>query len=494
VAVLAGAATTGHAQRNPIDGLEPYINQALKDWGVAGLSIAIVKDDSVVFAKGFGVRQAGKPEPVTPRTLFAIGSNTKLFTAVATGMLVDAGKMKWDDPASKYLPSFQLYDPYASREIRIRDLLSHRSGLGGADVMWYGTEYDRAEVLRRVRYLEPSSSFRSAYAYQNIMFLAAGEALASAAGMSWDRFIDQRIFEPLGMRTSNTSVNDLPAQPDVATPHQYLDGKAVPIAWRNIDNVAPAGSINSSAIEMAQWLRMLLGDGSYAGRKLLEPARLREITTPQTLMPFEPDTLVPSTHFSLYGLGVAMRDYQGVKVLMHTGGIDGMLSLVAFVPERKVGLVVLTNMTGHNNLYTALMYRVLDSYLGAPARDWSRIFLTLTEAEEKRAATALARRDSARVMGTKPSLALERYAGTYENELYGKVVIALEQGRLVYRYGPMIVDLDHWHYDTFRGKQRSASQLQPPAFYTFRLNTQGKVAELVLMPGAQTFRRASDAL
>lgn len=490
-ALTCALASSALAQRSPLAGLDQYIRKGLADWEVVGLSIAIVNDDSVVYAKGFGEREAGKPDPVTPHTLFAIGSNTKLFTAMAAGILVDAGKLKWDDPATTHLRSFQLFDPYASHEITIRDLLSHRSGLGRrADGVWYGSEYDRAEVLRRIRYLEPNSSFRSQFGYQNIMFLAAGEAIAAVAGMSWDRFMAERIFAPLGMQRSNTTIDELPAQSDVATPHAYVDEGAVVIPWRDIDNIAPAGSINSSALDMAQWLRMLLSRGSHAGRKVIEPLTLREILSPQTLTPFQPDTLFPSTHFSAYGLGIGMRDYHGVKVLSHTGGIDGMLSLVAFVPERNLGLVVLTNTSGHNNLFTALMYRVLDAYLGAPARDWSRILLTRFEAAEKQAADARRKQEAERVINTKPSLPLERYAGTYENDLYGKASVTLESGTLVYRFGPTVADLEHWHYETFRATGRSPGDT--PSLLAFHLNARGEVDRLTVdLQGPFDFKRVT---
>jgi CubicO group peptidase (beta-lactamase class C family) len=413
--------------------------------------VAVVRADRVVFARGYGVREAGRAEPVDENTLFAIGSNTKLFTAVLTGMLVDEGRMSWDDPASRHLPGFQLFDPYVSREIRIHDLLSHRSGLGRrGDFLWYASPFDRREILRRVRFLEPNSSFRSEFGYQNIMFLAAGEAAAEAAGRDWDTLVRERIFTPLGMTRSNTSTNDLSGDANVASPHAWRDGEIVPIPYRNIDNVAPAGSINSSAREMAEWLRMLLARGSYEGNRLLEPATLARIESPHTITPLAPDSLTPSTHFSAYGLGIGMRDYRGVKVLSHTGGIDGMLSLVAYVPERDLGIVVLTNTSPHNALYTAIMYRVLDAYLGGESRDWSGILLDRTREAEARQAETRARTERERVPGTRPSLELAAYVGTYSNEMYGDVSITESDGRLHVRYGTAFRgELEHWHYDTF---------------------------------------------
>ncbi len=486
------------AQAGPLRELDAYIERAMRDWKVPGLALAVVKDDSVVFVRGYGVRAMGKPEPVDPNTLFAIASNTKLFTAVAAGMLVDEGRMKWDDPATRYLPSFQLFDPYVTREITLRDLLSHRSGLGRrGDLLWEAFPYDRAEVLRRIRFLAPNSSFRSAHGYQNIMFLAAGEAVAAAAGKSWDDLVRERIFQPLGMTRSNTTVRDLDAGDNVARPHvNSEEGRQTAVPYRNMDNIAPAGAINSSAREMAQWIKLLLADGRYGGRTLLKPETLREISSPQSLRPLEPDSVVPSIHFSAYGLGVGMHDYRGVKVLRHTGGIDGMLSLVGLIPEKGLGIVVLTNTSDHNNLFTALMYRVFDEYLGVPPRDWSSIFLAQTRAAQASTADQRRRLDAARVADARPSLPLAKYTGRYESPLYGEITVAHENGGLVLRLGRSLVgDLEHWHYDTFRPRWRALAERSEgagePPFVSFTLDVTGKV-EKVQIDDVDEFRRTPD--
>jgi CubicO group peptidase (beta-lactamase class C family) len=478
-------------QRDPLAGLDAYIRQAMGEWPVAGLAIAIVKDDSVVFARGYGVREAGKPEPVDTHTLFAIGSNTKLFTAVAAGMMADAGKLAWDDRVIDRLPWFRLYDPWVTREIRVRDLLSHRSGLGRrGDMIWYASGFDRDEVIRRVRYLEPNTSFRSAFGYQNIMVSTAGEVVAAVAGESWDEIIRERIFVPLGMGSSNTSVRDLTGAPDVATPHTVKAGRPVPIPWRDIDNIAPAGSINSSVDDMARWLRLLLSDGVFAGDTLVRAATLREIESPQTIVPFAPDTLFPSRHFSAYGLGIGMSDYRGVKVLAHTGGIDGMLSQVGLIPERRLGIVVLTNTDGPNNLFAALLWRVFDAYLGAPPRDWSRILLDRVRAQEAMADSARAKMEAARVKDAPPSLSLAAYAGTYENPMYPPMVVVLEGDHLSVHFGPELsVPLEPWQYETFRARPDEGGQLAE-AMVTFALDERGRPATLSLdLQGRTEFTR-----
>ena len=462
-------------------GLDAYITQAVADWGLSGLSIAVVKDDEVVFARGYGEREAGGGSPIDENTLFAIGSNTKLFTAVAAGLMVDQGRMKWDDPVSQHLPGFQLYDPWVTREITIRDLLSHRSGLGRrGDLLWYGSEHDRSEILRRIRFLEPNSSFRAEYGYQNVMFLAAGEATARAAGRSWDELVQQGIFEPLGMRRSNTGVHQLANDSNVATPHALTeDGILLPMPWRDIGNIAPAGSINSSALEMAEWLRFLLRGGRHGSQTLIRPETLDEIFTPQTLLPLASDSLFPSTHFRTYGLGIVAQDYEGREVFWHTGGIDGMLSLVSLVPEEGLGLVVLTNTGNSNNLFSALMYKILDSYLGGAERDWSDIMLRQTRQAAEEAAQATLRASESRVTGTRPSLDPGAWVGLYEHPLYGDASVTLEGEKLVVRRGPGFTgDLEHWHYNTYRATWRHIGG--GSVAVTFMLDVMGRVRAMQL--------------
>ncbi|HEY7232546.1 MAG TPA: serine hydrolase [Gemmatimonadaceae bacterium] len=467
---------------SPIASLDVYIQQAVRDWGIAGLAIAIVHNDSVVYERGFGLREVGKPEPVDAHTLFAIGSNSKLFTSVLAGMMVDAKKMRWDAPATTYLPSFQLYDPWVTREITLRDLLAHRSGLGRrGDMLWYGSPFDRAEILRRIRYLKPNSSFRSQYGYQNIMVMAAGEATAAAAGRSWDDLVKERIFQPLGMSASNTSVRELTGAPDVATPHLLGDGKLSAIAWRNIDNIGPAGSINSNVDDMAKWLRFLLAGGKAGDRQLVASATLREIASPQTVIPSPDDTLSPSTHFHAYGLGVGMYDLLGVKVMSHTGGIDGMLSQVTWVPERRLGFVILTNTEGHNNVFGAVGRKILDLYLGAPPRDWSAIMLAQTRAQEAQQRAAQDRLEASRPKDGKPSVAIDRLGGQYTNEMYGDVTIQVAAEKPVLQFGPSLTgDLQPWAGDSYKVVWRD--RREGTGLVQFIITPLGTVSALRLYP------------
>ena len=479
------------AQDAPLQGFDDYVNKAIKDWEVPGLAIAVVKDDKVVFAKGYGVREIGKPDKVDERTLFAIGSSSKAFTAATVAMLVDEGKLKWDDPATKYLPSLQLYDPYATRELTVRDLLSHRVGLERGDLLWYASPYDRSEVLRRIRYLKPSSSMRSRFGYQNVMFLAAGQIIPSITGKDWDDFTRERIFVPLGMTATGTSIKTLANSNDVAVPHSKFDDKVEPIAWRNIDNIAPAGSINSNVVDMAQWVRLQLGNGKYQDKQLISSAAIKEMHASQTIIPLEGAMarLYPEAHFLNYGLGWFLSDYRGRKLVEHGGAIDGMRALVAMMPEEKMGVVILTNLGG-TTLPMPLAYRIFDAYLGAQPRDWSADMLKTIKTLQEQGKAAALKAESERVKGTSTSLAMEKYAGEYQNEMYGDSKIVFENGKLTAQFGPNYTgDLEHWHYDVFRITWRDRTQGK--GFVSFRLNRQGKV-EMMNIENIADFTRVPE--
>ncbi|MDQ3803759.1 MAG: serine hydrolase [Acidobacteriota bacterium] len=483
--LLLAPAAPAQALDERLKEIDEYAAKAGRDWNVPGFAVAVVKDDQVVFAKGYGVRQLGRPEPVDADTLFAIASNTKAFTAAALAVLVDEGKLRWDDPATKHLPGFQLYDPFVTRELTVRDLLSHRSGLAtfGGDLLWFESTYPRAEIIRRVRYLKPTSSFRSAYGYQNILFLAAGEIVPAVTGKSWDDFVRERFFAPLRMARTTTSHKQLLDAPNVAAPHNELDGKIRVIRYDNVDNAGGAAAINSSVSDMAQWLRLQLGRGTFEGRRIFSAERSREMWTPHTVVSGiseAAERFNPTTHFNLYGLGWSLNDYQGRKVVSHGGGLDGMISRVAMMPEENLGLVVLTN--GETPLPTVLSNKIFDTFLGVPKRDWSADYLARAQANRERAAAEAQKVEAARVPGTKPSLALPAYAGTYTGQMFGDARVSEEGGRLVVRLVPspnFVGDLEHWHFDTFRIKWREGIVYPfPRGFVTFTLGPQGKVDEM----------------
>ncbi|MBA3255394.1 MAG: serine hydrolase [Pyrinomonadaceae bacterium] len=465
--------------------IDEYSARAGVDWKVPGFAIAIVKNDRVVFAKGYGVVELGKTPAVDENTLFAIASNSKAFTAAALAILVDEGKVKWDDKVTKYLPSFELYDPYVTRELTIRDLLSHRSGLAtfGGDLLWYESEYSRDEILRRVRFLKPTSSFRSRFGYQNILFLAAGEVVARVSGKSWDEFVKERFFAPLTMKRTVTSHADLLTSSNVAMPHNEVEGKNRVIRYGKVDSIGSAEAIKSSVADMAQWLRLQLGRGTYEGRKLFSATASREMWTPHTVfsgISEQAEKFNPTRHFNLYGLGWLLSDYQGRLLVSHGGGLDGMTSQFALMPEEKLGVVVLTN--SETPLSTILANKVFDLFLGVRARDWNSEFLARAKDNEAARKAGNRRIELSQVPQTKLSLPLSAYTGTYSGEMFGDAKVTEEEGKLVVRFLPspyFVGDLEHWHFDTFRVKWRDSIVYPfPRGFVTFTLNAQGKVDEM----------------
>ena len=378
ITAVAAPTPTGKPALPP--DLDGFVARTLREFEVPGLALAIVKDGQPLLLKGYGVRRLGAPAPVTPQTLFGIASNTKAFTAAALAMLVDEGKLSWDDPVTKHLPAFQLFDPYVTREMTVRDLLTHRSGLGlgAGDLMFFPpSTFTRDEIVEQLRYIKPATSFRSKYAYDNCLYLVAGQIIPAVTGKSWDDFVKARIFTPLGMTTSNTSVSALAADGDVATPHSLVDKVVTPVAPHSLDNNAPAGGINSSVAEMSRWVIAQLDGGVYHDaegheQRLFSLAQGKEMWTAQTLLPISdpPKELAARARASAaYGLGWGLRDYRGRKLVSHTGGLLGMVSQVMLVPEEKLGIVVLTNQE-QGAAFRAVTWRLLDHFLGAPPFDW----------------------------------------------------------------------------------------------------------------------------
>jgi CubicO group peptidase (beta-lactamase class C family) len=484
--------TTGFVlgQEVNLQRIDDYVNKSLKEWEVPGVAIAVVKDDKIIFAKGYGVKELGKTDPVTANTMFAIGSSSKAFTSAALAILVDEGKIKWNDPVSKYLPSFQLFDPYVTREMMVRDLLSHRIGLERGDRIWYATDYSREEVMRRIRFLKPSSSVRSRFGYQNIMYLAGGQIIPSVVGKSWDDFLKERIFMPLGMSSTNTSISGLKGMSDVATPHAKINDKVKPIAYRLIDNIGPAGSINSNVTDMAQWVRMQLNSGKYGDKQIVSAANIKEMQNPHTIIPLEGlyTSLYSEAHFLSYGMGWFLSDYRGRKMVEHGGAIDGMRASVAMIPEEKMGVIVLGNMNG-SILPQLIANRIFDAYMvPGKEKDWSSDLLKVVKAAEAQGKAAQQKIEADRIRNTNPSLSLENYAGNYTDEMYGDMKVTFENGKLKAKFGPYFNGtLEHWHYDTFRVIWED--EVQGQGFINFKLNSQGKV-DLMNVEGLGEFKRA----
>lgn len=471
-----------HASENLISDLDTYIEEAVQDWKIPGLAVAIVENDSIIFAKGYGVREIGKEETVDEHTLFAIASNTKAFTAALLGMLVDEGKLDWDDRVSDFLTDFHMYDPYVTREISIRDLLTHRSGLPtfGGDHIWIGDPRSREEIMSRLRYLKPAEPFRTKFQYQNLMFLVAGQVVQAIRGQSWDECVRELIFKPLGMRESNTSVRHLTGKRNVAVPHEMVDGKIKPIEYDNVDGIAPAGAINSNVLDMARWMRLNLNGGLCNERRILSTEVMKEmhsIQFPTAGSKFSEENF--GTRFSGYGLGWGVWDYKGYKVLSHGGSLSGMISRQTMIPGKNLGVIVLTNFAPHS-LTRAVTYRILDAFLGEPEYDWSELYLDRREEEREKKKKTEEELEAGRTRDTKPSLGLDAYTGKYFEDFSGEAEVRIEDGKLVFDYNPRHTgDLEHWHYDTFRVTWRNGIFDMPEkSFLTFYLDETGKVAEL----------------
>ncbi len=479
--ILPGAAD---AQPALLDGLDAYVESAMADWEVPGLAIAVVKDDEVIYARGFGVTERGGADPVDEHTLFAIASTTKAFTTAALGMLVDDGLIDWDDPVRRHMPDFELSDPYVTRETTVRDLLTHRIGLAGHNNVWIAAPFDRAEIIRRARHLPQASGFRSRYGYNNIMYVVAGELVGAVSGVTWDDFLDMHIFHPLGMARTTTRSDVVDARENVTTSHTRVDGEVTPLYRRNYDALGGAGSMFSSAHDMAQWIRLHLAEGEYDGTRLLESSTVEEMHRPQIVSGIDSSDrrLFPDRNFSAYGLGWRLHDYRGRKVVQHTGTVNYTRTQVGMIPSEGIGMVAMSNLTTAS-LHTALMYRVFDALLGFPETDWSDEYLALSEESAARASAS----EPSRVDGTEPSLDLGRFAGSYSDRLYGDVAVELEDGGLVLRYSPeYVADLEHWHYDTFRATWRPTGF--GSTFATFSLDHRGEV-ESIDLRGFTTFER-----
>lgn len=491
-AVVAGVQKPKSASRpNLPPEIDALVARVMKTFEVPGLSLAIVKDGQVILARGYGIKKLGDPALVDARTLFGIASNSKVFTAVALGMLVDEGKIRWDDPVVKYLPDFQMYDPYVTREIQVRDLLSHRCGLGlgaGDLMLWPATDLNRKEILRRVRYIKPSSSFRTTYAYNNIMFVVAGELLEKVSGMRWEDFVREKIQKKVGMNYSNTSCALVAKEEKVAWPHVPLADQIVPVKTLYLaENVNPAGGINSCAEDMAKWMLVLLNNGKLAdGSQLVSERVMNTITSITTSIPVSrpaPELAPAAMNFNGYGLGIRIRDYRHHKVWTHTGGLEGYVSQVWLMPEIGLGVTVLTNQES-TAAFSALTNQIVDYYLQAPKVDWVEAYRKFNERNRQRSREEIENIYSARKKDTRPSLSLQAYAGLYRDDWYGEVEIKNENGELTiqFKHSPELYGkLEHWHHDTFVARWFER-ELRADAFVTFHLNHEGAISEVRMLP------------
>jgi CubicO group peptidase (beta-lactamase class C family) len=461
--------------------LEIAVERAIQDFGVPGLGLAVIVDGDVKLSRGFGVRSLDAPDRVDEHTRFAIGSVSKSFTATAIAMLVDEGKLSWDARVTDFLSDFALFDPYVTRELTVRDLLTHRSGLERGDMMWYKSGYDRAETLRRVRHLQPTWSFRSAFGYQNVMYTAAGEVLRKVSGLSWDDFVTQRILEPLGMTRSSAHITLLRKRDNLAASHAEVDGKTQIIPAEEGTNANPAGSIYSSAHDMVAWLRLQLSAGSVDGTRLLTSGSMATLHTPQMPIGLSGPwaSLFPDATFLSYALGWFVYSHRGARIISHGGNIDGMSAAAAFAPDLGFGVVALSNLDG-SSLSQALVYRALDDALGATQRVWINEFLENERVMEERMEFAKAERKHERLANTAPSRPLDMYAGTYADPFYGTATVTHDNDRLRFSFIGWEGPLEHYQLDSFLLDPNLAVLKKYDPTVRFELDDFGKPAKVTM--------------
>ena len=435
--------------RKELEGYDQLVQGMIDAWKVPGLGIAIVKDGEVIYEKGFGFRDIEKKQPVTPDTLFAIGSASKAFTTFVMGTLVDEGKLAWDKPVSTFLPGFRLHDRVASELLTPRDMVSHRSGLPRHDLSWYNAlELSRKELVERIPYMEASYPLRERWQYNNFMFLTAGYLAEQVTGKSWEDNVRERIFQPLGMTNSNFSVHDSQKAPDFALPYRENNDteKIDLIPFREITNMGPAGSINSSIRDMSKWVQVHLGGGKVGDKQLIGTATLIDIHSPHMVLPDTPER--PELSQVSYGLGWFIDTYRGHGRVSHGGNIDGFSALVTLLPNDDLGMVILTNKDG-TGVPELLVRHTLDRLLKLDPIDWNGEFLAKRDAARAVAKQAAAQKGSVRKTGTKPAHKLEDYAGDYAHPAYSTLKIVVDGKQLRATYNHLSMPLEHWHYETW---------------------------------------------
>ncbi|HEX3579158.1 MAG TPA: serine hydrolase [Thermoanaerobaculia bacterium] len=468
--------------------IDKDVRDTIEAWHLPGLAIAVVHNDKIIFLKGYGIKEIGRTQPITADTLFEIGSTTKAFTATAMAMLADEKKLSWDDPVRNYVPGFHVSDPCTDALITLRDIASHRSGLARHDELWDDSDLPREELIRRIGAMKVWRPIRAGYQYNNLMFVTAGEAAASAAKMPWEQLIRTRIFAPLGMTESRIAFAEWPAS-DHATGHRWISKtrSAAIQPMRNYDALAPAGTIKSSAHDMAQWLRFQLTGGAIDGRRLMSLSAIEETHTPQTIIPIGPASrlLYPDMNFLTYGLGWNISDYHGELLVAHAGALNGFRTNVALLPKRNFGIVILENI-GRGSALAALRNTIIDQFLGAAARDWNSDMLDAEKFESAKADDAQREREAKRATAPKPSRELAAFAGTYHNAGFGDATISVVDNALTLHWERLTLPLVHENYDTFSAID-TAEDIDEPV--QFRLAADGSVAAFTLF--GEEFLRVS---
>lgn len=454
-AILSVGLYAQTAQPGNVDAFDKYAEAARVTWTVPGMSIAIVKDGKVLMSKGYGVRELGKNEPVNAETLFGAMSTTKAMTAVAMGILVDEGKVNWNDKVLKHLPEFRVADPYVTNELKVRDLFTHNAGLGNADFLWAWTpELSADEIARRMQYAPQAYSFRGGYTYQNVMYLVAGKVIEKASGVTWEKFMAERVFGPLGMKATFPNLTLSRAYPNRSSAHFEIEKKVEVIPEMEADSIAAAGAVWSNADDIAKWMNFNLGNTTINGKEILKPATLAEIMRPQIVIPtaqFYPTTRLTKPHWTTYGLGWFQQDYRGEMVNMHTGSLAGRTAIVGLIPDKKFGIYIFGNID-HAEVRHALMFKAFDLFVfGDNGRDWSTEAKALYDGIAATGEKQVEAIKAMRAQNTRTTLPLETYTGKYSDPFYGSVEVTITDGKLSLKVNKdLTASLEHWQHDTFQ--------------------------------------------
>ncbi|NOX45743.1 MAG: serine hydrolase [Chlorobi bacterium] len=454
------------------DELDSYIEKGVEDFNVPGFAVGIVKNGEVVFQKGYGVRNTETGEAVDTKTLFGIASCSKAFTAASMAILVDEGKVDWNDKVIDRLSWFRMYDPAITNDLRIDDLLCHRSGMQtfDGDLLWYGTNYSRREVVERIRYRENKFGLRQKFGYSNVMFITAGEVIEAVSGKAWEEFVTEKILLPIGMNSTTTTNSGFDKSMNVAWPH--INGK--PQEFINYDNSGPAASLNTSTEDFLKWVQLMLNKGVSGEDTVFSEKQYYNLTQPHTLLNAGRAEKPGGTHFVTYGLGWFMQDFEGVKVVQHGGGLPGFHSKVVFVPEDSLGFVIMANQI--SPLVEAIYKKILDFYLSDGQKDWAGLYLDYDIKQEAKKKEREKEKLESAIKGTEPTLELTGYIGFYEDEMYGKAEISMKDGRLYVSLLPakemFSATLGHWQYNTFSFRFNDA--FLPTGYLTFSIGENGK--------------------
>jgi CubicO group peptidase (beta-lactamase class C family) len=449
--VLQADAQTAPAQESvhAIDGLEQFIPAQMQKWKVPGLAIAVVQNGHVIYSHGFGLRDVKASLQVTSKTIFAIGSISKSFTSLSMGILNDEGKLDWDKAVRQYLPEFQMYDPVASERMTPRDLITHRVGMAGHDLVWYTSDFSREDLVRRLRFLQTNHDFRSGYNYNNLLVMTAGYLVGKVSGQGWEDYVRKHIFEPLKMSSSNFSVLDSQKSSDFAHPYRKDEhtGEVSETSFHGVSPIGPAGSINSNVEDMARYAIFQLGKGKAGDRQIVSEANLGLTHTPQ--VPMNGDSPFKEIGPKSYGMGWVISSYRGHPLIWHNGGIDGFYALVSLLPDEDFGVVILTNLLEDDPVPEVVSYHIYDHLLRLEPIDWAKRFQERDQKDKDSEKEERAKDASERKSNTHPSHELKEYAGRYENPGYGIIEVRTDGDGFAATFNKLSFPLHHYQYDVF---------------------------------------------